>query len=131
MMGSMVNTLPLIAIPLARGSHVIVLGILFFAEGLAGGGSMIAEMAGTTIRAAAVSGAVRARVSGLFGTAATGMIPLGPPGAALAAGLARTTNVHVAMYVATVGMALSVIWLAGPSVSTLHSPQDLEATAGS
>lgn len=122
--GTIMNTAPLIAIPLAGGPHGLVVGVLFFAEGLAGAGSMMAEITKNTIRSAAVGHDVRARVSGVFSTVEAGMTPVG---AGLAAVLVGVVGIHAAMYVITVGMATAALWLMVPAVYGLVQTRDLTA----
>lgn len=102
----------------------MVVGVLFFAEGLAGAGSMIAEITENTIRSAAVGHDVRARVSGVFSTVGAGMTPVG---AALAAVLVSVVGIQTAMYVITVGMATAALWLMVPPVYGLVQTRDLTA----
>lgn len=121
-LGSIIRAVPLLAIPLAGGPHALVVGVLFLAEGLGGAGSMMAEITDNTIRAAAVGPQIRARVSGVFSMAGSGMIPVG---ASLAAVLVWLVGIHVAMYTVTMGMVAAVPWLLVPPVYGLFQARDL------
>lgn len=115
-LGTFVQTVPLLAVPLAGGPHALIVATVFLAEGLAGAGSMLAEVPQATLLATVVPDRVRARVSAAFHMANTGMRPLG---ALLAAGLAWAAGVHVVLLTAATGMAVSGLWLLVPARSRL------------
>jgi MFS family permease len=104
LLGVLLYTVPYLLIPLAGGPHLLVVATLFLAEGLAAGGSMIREVASGTIQAASIPDELRARAMAGFVAVGTGIRPLG----ALAAGLlAAALGVHLTIWFATAGAALS------------------------
>jgi MFS family permease len=99
---------PLILVPLAGGPHAVVLACLFLAEFGSGVGVMILDIAAGSINASLVPGRLRARVAGAFTIVNYGVRPLG----ALAAGVAASAiGIHATLWIATVGGALSAIWV--------------------
>jgi MFS family permease len=99
---------PLILVPLAGGPHAVVLACLFLAEFGSGVGVMILDIAAGSITASVVPGRLRARVAGAFSIVNYGVRPLG----ALAAGAAASViGIHDTLWIATVGGALSALWL--------------------
>jgi MFS family permease len=106
--GSVLFPAPLILVPLASGSHALVIVLLFLAEFLSGIGVMILDISGGSINAALIPTQLRARVQGAYTIVNYGVRPLG----ALAAGLAASTfGIHTTLWIATVGGALSALWL--------------------
>lgn len=126
--GAVLFTWPLLAIPWVSGTHPLVVGVFFMAEGLAGAGSMVSGVTTGVIRASAIPNAVRARVTAAFAIAGAGMTPLG---ALLAALLAWHWGIHATMWVAVLGMASSVFWLVSPAVRNLVSGAELQVRATS
>ncbi|HEX5251251.1 MAG TPA: MFS transporter [Gaiellales bacterium] len=99
---------PLILVPLAGGPHALVLACLFLAEFGSGVGVMILDITAGSITASVVPGRLRARVAGAFSIVNYGVRPLG----ALAAGAAASViGIHDTLWIATVGGALSALWL--------------------
>jgi MFS family permease len=107
--GSVLFPVPLLLVPLASGApHTLVILLLFLAEFGSGIGVMILDIAAGSINAALVPGHIRARVQGAYTIVNYGVRPLG----SLAAGLAATVfGVHTALWIATVGGAVSALWL--------------------
>lgn len=79
-----------------------------------------------TIQASAIPDAVRARVMAAFTIAGRGMTPLG---AGLAALLAWQVGVHATVFVATIGMSLSFLWLLTPTIRSLQEYEQLQPAA--
>ena len=99
---------PLILVPLAGGSHTLVLALLFLAEFGSGMGVMILDITAGSINSALIPSHMRARVQGAWTIVNYGVRPLG----SLAAGLAASVfGIHATLWVATVGGALSALWL--------------------
>ena len=99
---------PLILVPLAGGSHTLVLALLFLAEFGSGMGVMILDITAGSINSALIPSHLRARVQGAWTIVNYGVRPLG----SLAAGLAASVfGIHATLWVATVGGALSALWL--------------------
>lgn len=125
--GTVLFTVPLMVVPMLGRSHVLTIAVLFLVEGVSAGGAMVRAVASGTIEAAAVPNRVRARVAGAFSIASAGMNPFG---ALLAAVLAWCVGVHTTVWVATIGMAGSVLWLAVPAMLGLKRAQDLDPDGG-
>jgi MFS family permease len=107
-LGSVIFPVPLILVPLASGSHVLVLTLLFLAEFLSGIGVMILDITSGSINSALIPSHLRARVQGAWTIVNYGVRPLG----SLAAGLAASAfGIHTTLWIATVGGALSALWL--------------------
>jgi MFS family permease len=99
---------PLILIPLAGGSHALVLALLFLAEFGSGMGVMILDITAGSINSALIPSHLRARVQGAWTIVNYGVRPLG----SLAAGAAASVfGIHATLWVATGGGALSALWL--------------------
>lgn len=124
--GTALFTAPLLVVPVISGYHVIVVGALFLAEGVSGAGSMMQAITLGTIQASAIPDAVRARVMAAFTIAGRGMTPIG---AALAALLAWQAGVHTTIFVATIGMSVSCLWLLTPAVRSLQKYEQLHPVA--
>lgn len=106
--GSVLFPVPLILVPLAGGSHALVIAMLFLAEFGSGIGVMILDITAGSINAALVPARLRARVQGAHTIVNYGVRPLG----SLAAGLsASVVGIHTTLWIATIGGALSALWL--------------------
>lgn len=106
--GSVLFPAPLILVPLAGGTHALVITLLFLAEFLSGIGLMILDITAGSINAALIPGELRSRVQGAYTIVNYGVRPLG----ALAAGLAASmVGIHTTLWIAAVGGALSALWL--------------------
>jgi MFS family permease len=117
-LGSVLFPAPLILVPLATGPHALVIAMLFLAEFCSGIGVMILDIAGGSINAALVPTPMRARVQGAYTIVNYGVRPLG----SLAAGLAAATlGIHTTLWIATVGGALSALWLVPSPLPHLRS----------
>jgi MFS family permease len=107
-LGSVLFPAPLVLVPLARGPHWLVIAFLFLAEFGSGIGVMILDIAAGSINAAIVPAHLRARVQGAYTIVNYGVRPIG----SLAAGLgAATLGIHETLWIATIGGALSALWL--------------------
>ncbi len=113
---------PLILVPLAGGSHTLVLALLFLAEFGSGMGVMILDITAGSINSALIPSHLRARVQGAWTIVNYGVRPLG----SLSAGIAASAfGIHATLWVATVGGALSALWLLPsplPRLKTLPEP---------
>jgi MFS family permease len=106
--GSVLFPAPLVLVPLAAGPHALVIALLFLAEFGSGFGVMVLDITAGSINAAVIPVHMRSRVSGAFTIVNYGVRPLG----SLMAGAAATTiGVHATLWIATVGGALSALWL--------------------
>ena len=112
---------PLLLVPLAGGSHAQVLLMLFLAEFGSGLGVMILDITGGAITAALVPEGLRSRVSGAFMVVNYGVRPIGSlAGGALGAWL----GLRPALWIATVGALLGVLWLLPSPVMGLRELPD-------
>jgi MFS family permease len=126
--GSVLFPAPLLLVPLAGGPHALVIALLFLAEFSSGMGVMILDITAGSINAALVPGHLRARVQGAYTIVNYGVRPLG----SLAAGLGATTlGIHTTLWIATIGGALSALWLVPsplPHLKALPAAVTPEAT---
>ncbi len=107
-LGSVLFPAPLVLVPLAGGSHALVLACLFAAEFGSGVGVMMLDITAGSINAALVPSHLRSRVQGAYTIVNYGVRPLG----SLAAGFAAAAiGIHATLWIATVGGALSALWL--------------------
>jgi MFS family permease len=107
-LGSVLFPAPLILVPLAGGPHALVIALLFLAEFFSGIGVMILDITAGSINAALIPAELRSRVQGAYTIVNYGVRPLG----SLAAGLAASTlGLHAVLWIATVGGAVSALWL--------------------
>lgn len=120
--GNALSTFPLLVVPLIAGHHLIIVATLFLAEGLAGAGAMIRAMVVGTIQASVIEDAIRARVMAAFTIAGRGMTPFG---SGLAALLAWQVGVHFTVFVATLGLSSSSLWLLTSSIRSFRTQKPL------
>jgi MFS family permease len=107
-LGSVLFPAPLVLVPLAGGPHTLVVALLFLAEFGSGLGVMMLDIAAGSINSAVVPRHLRSRVQGAYAIVNYGVRPLG----SLAAGASATAiGVHPTLWIATVGGALSALWL--------------------
>jgi MFS family permease len=118
---------PLILVPAARGSHWLVVAILFVAELLSGIGLMFLDIFAGAIGAAVVPTAVRGRVSGAFQFVNYGVRPLGT---SIGGALGATIGVHTTLWIATVGALSGLAFLLPSPIRRMHEVPE-EASASS
>jgi MFS family permease len=125
-LGCLVFTTPLVLVPLAGGSHEVVLAMLFLAEFGSGLGVMIVDIIGGVMSAALIPEGLRSRVSGAFMVVNYGVRPIGSlAGGALGAWL----GLRPTLWIATVGAILGVLWLLPSPVMRLRElPEPGDAT---
>jgi Na+/melibiose symporter-like transporter len=108
LIGCIVYPAPVLLVPLAAGPHLLVLGMLFTAEFVAGFGVMILDISIGTIMAAVVPDPLRSRVTGAFMALNYGTRPVG----ALAGGAAGALlGLHPALWIAAAGGTLGFLFL--------------------
>jgi MFS family permease len=107
-LGSVLFPAPLILVPLASGPHALVIALLFLAEFLSGIGVMILDITAGSINAALIPADLRSRVQGAYTIVNYGVRPLGSLWAGLAA---STLGIHAVLWIATIGGAVSALWL--------------------
>jgi predicted MFS family arabinose efflux permease len=123
-LGCLLFPAPLVLVPLARGSELVILALLFLAEFGSGMGVMMLDIMGGVIQAALVPDRLRSRVSGAYMVVNYGVRPIG----SLAGGyLGSTIGLRPAVWVATLGAIAGVVWLLPSPVLALR---DLPEPAG-
>lgn len=115
-------SLPLLVVPLLGGVHLMVVGALVLVEGVSGAASIMQAIMIGTVQAAAIPNPIRARVMAVFTMAGRGMTPFG---AGLAALCAWTLGLHTTVWVSTVGLSLSFLWLLTPEIRSLKNHEQL------
>jgi predicted MFS family arabinose efflux permease len=124
MLGCLLFPAPLLLVPLAAGSHTLVLGCLFFAEFGSALGVLILDISVGSIFAAVIPGRLQARVSGAYRTVNYGIRPLG----ALTGGaLGSTIGLHATLWIAAIGGLTACLWLVHspiPKMQTLTGKDD-------
>ena len=108
-LGLVVFPAPLLLIPLAGGPRPVVLGMLFAAEFLSALGVMLLDITAGSVQTAATPASKLAVVSGLTRTVNYGIRPVG---AVLGGGLGSLLGVRPALWIATAGGLLGVLWVA-------------------
>ncbi len=99
---------PLLLVPLAGGARPLVLATLFGAEFASGVGVVILDISISSILAAVIPNALRARVTGAFQAINYGTRPAG----ALTAGtLGTLIGLRATLWIAAAGATLSFLWL--------------------
>jgi MFS family permease len=107
-LGCLVFTTPLVLVPLAGGSHEVVLAMLFLAEFGSGLGVMIVDIIGGVMSAALIPEGLRSRVSGAFMVVNYGVRPLG---ALLGGALGTWIGLRPTLWIATTAAIAGVLWL--------------------
>jgi MFS family permease len=126
LLGCLVFTAPLLLVPLAGGSHPLVLLMLFAAEFGSGFGVMVLDISIGSIFAAVIPGELRARVSGAFQAVNYGSRPVG----ALIGGILGTViGLRPALWIAAGGAVLGVLWMLPSPLPKFRSATDGSAGA--
>jgi MFS family permease len=116
--GCVLFTAPLVLVPLAGGSHLVVLGMLFAAQFGAGFGVMVLDITAGAILTAAVPDELRARIFGAYQLVNYGVRPLG----ALAGGaFGAAIGMRPTLLIAVAGAVASVLWLLPSPVVRLRA----------
>jgi predicted MFS family arabinose efflux permease len=107
-LGSALFPTPLLLVPLAGGSDVVILAMLFLAEFGSGMGVMILDISAAAILASLTPDRLRSRFSGAFNMVNYGVRPVG----AFAGGiLGSTIGIRPTLWIASAGAILGVLWL--------------------
>ncbi|MBM0238769.1 MFS transporter [Micromonospora sp. ATA32] len=114
---------PLLLVPLAGGPRPLVLGMLFAAEFLCAVGVMMLDITAGSVQTALTPASLLARVGGVRRTVNYGIRPIG---ALLGGALGTTLGVRPALWIATAGALVGVLWVLFSPVRTLR---DLPAQA--
>ena len=118
MLGCLLYPAPLLLVPLAAGSHTLVLGCLLLAEFGSAFGVLILDISIGSIFAAVIPDQLRARVAGAYRTVNYGTRPMG----ALTGGaLGSTIGLHPTLWIAAIGGLTSVLWLIHSPIPTLKT----------
>jgi MFS family permease len=114
---------PLVLVPLAGGSRLVIIACLFAADFLSGLGVMILDITAGSIKAALVPDRLRARVSGAYMVVNYGVRPLG----ALAGGaLGSWIGLRPTLWIGAVGAIAGVLWLLPSPVPALRELPEVE-----
>jgi MFS family permease len=108
---------PLILVPLAGGPAPLVLALLFAAEFLAALGVMMLDITAGSVQTAATPEPMLAVVSGFKRTVNYGIRPVG---ALLGGALGTAIGVRPALWIATVGALLGVLWVVFSPLRTMR-----------
>ncbi|WP_204988054.1 MFS transporter [Sporolactobacillus pectinivorans] len=125
--GSILFPLPLILVPLAGGTHLLILVFLFFAAFFSGLGVMLLDISSGSINAAAIPAEIRARVSGAWGFVNNGIRPIG---ALIGSILPTFFGLHGAMWIGTVGACFGFLWLFPSHIIKLRDVNDFVTEGG-
>ncbi|MGC4804759.1 MFS transporter [Micromonospora sp. DT233] len=99
---------PLLLVPLADGPTPVVLGMLFAAEFGAGAGVMMLDITTSSMQTALTPDALLSRTMGARRTVNYGIRPIG---ALLGGALGATLGVRPALWIATTGALLGLLWV--------------------
>jgi MFS family permease len=106
--GSLLFPAPLLLVPLADGPEPLVLALLFLAEFGSGFGVMLLDITLGSIQQALTPDRLRARVSGAYMVVNFGVRPFG---ALLGGALGTLIGLRPALWIATIGATLGVLFL--------------------
>lgn len=123
-LGLVVFPAPLVLVPLAGGPRPVVLALLFTAEFVAALGVMVLDIAVGSVQVAATPETKLAVVSGFKRTVNYGIRPVG---ALIGGALGATIGVRPALWIATLGALLGVLWVV---FSPLRTMRELPEASG-
>ncbi|NGM11303.1 MFS transporter [Verrucosispora sioxanthis] len=109
---------PMVLVPLAMGPQPLVLALLFAAEFVAALGVMILDIAVGSVQIAATPVAMLAVVSGFRRTVNYGIRPIG---AVLGGTLGAAIGVRPALWIASLGALLGVLWVVFSPLRTMRT----------
>ena len=115
--GLVVFPAPLLLVPLAGGPRPLVLALLFTAEFFCALGVMILDITAGSVQTAATPQPMLAVVSGFTRTVNYGIRPVG---ALLGGALGTAIGVRSALWIATVGALLGVLWAVFSPLRTMR-----------
>jgi len=110
-------------VPLAHGSHAVVLPLLFTAEFLSGFGVMLLDIVGGSVKTALVPDRLRARVSGAYMVVNYGVRPLG---ALLGGALGTWIGLRTTLWIGSVGAIAGALWLLPSPVMRMRELPEVE-----
>ena len=116
-LGLVVFPAPLILVPLAGGPRPLVLALLFAAEFVSALGVMVLDITAGSVQIAATPKTMLATVSGFKRTVNYGIRPVG----ALIGGiLGAAIGIRSALWIASIGALLGVLWVVFSPLSTMR-----------
>jgi predicted MFS family arabinose efflux permease len=107
-LGCVLFPLPLVLVPLASGSELVIAVMLGIAEFLSAVGVMILDVNGGSMMLLRTPDRLRARMSGTFRFVNYGVRPLG---ALLGGGLATAIGIQTTLWIGVIGALAGVLWL--------------------
>jgi MFS family permease len=116
-LGLIVFPAPLVLVPLAGGPQPLVLALLFTAEFVSALGVMVLDIAAGSVQTAATPESMLAVVSGFKRTVNYGIRPVG---ALIGGTLGTAIGIRPALWIATVGALLGVLWAAFSPLRTMR-----------
>jgi MFS family permease len=119
LIGCIVFPLPLLLVPLAGGSHLVILGMLGAAEFVSGFGVMMLDISIAAIYAAVIPDQLRSRVSGAFQAVNYGTRPVG---SLVGGALGTLIGLRPTLWIAAAGGALGFLWLIPSPVPSFRMP---------
>ena len=118
---------PIVLWPLAGGSHLVVIGMLFAGEFLSGFGLMLLDISIGAIFAVVIPGELRSRVAGSFQAVNYGTRPVG---AVVAGALGSLIGLRATLFVAAIGGATAFLWLLPTPLPRFRMPPTQPVTGG-
>jgi MFS family permease len=118
---------PIVLWPLAGGSHLVVIGMLFAGEFLSGFGLMLLDISIGAIFAVVIPGELRSRVAGAFQAVNYGTRPAG---AAVAGALGSLIGLRPTLFVAAAGGATAFLFLLPTPLPRFRMPPPEPVTGG-
>ncbi|MFF0256918.1 MFS transporter [Micromonospora zamorensis] len=116
-LGLVVFPAPLILVPLAGGPRPLVLALLITAEFVSALGVMVLDIAAGSVQTAATPETMLALVSGFKRTVNYGIRPVG---ALIGGGLGTAIGVRSALWIASLGALLGVLWVVFSPLRTMR-----------
>ncbi|MFC4018448.1 MFS transporter [Micromonospora sp. GCM10011542] len=116
-LGLVVFPAPLVLVPLAGGPRPLVLALLFAAEFVSALGVMVLDIAAGSVQIAATPETMLAVVSGFKRTVNYGIRPVG---ALIGGGLGTAIGVRSALWIASLGALLGVLWVLFSPLTTMR-----------
>jgi MFS family permease len=123
--GLVVFPAPLVLIPLAGGPYPLVLALLFAAEFVSAMGVMVLDIAAGSVQTAATPETMLAVVAGFKRTVNYGIRPIG---AVIGGALGAAIGVRPALWIATLGALLGVLWVVFSPLRTMRTLPDPQCT---
>jgi MFS family permease len=116
--GCVLFPLPLVLVPLASGSELVIALMLGTAEFLSAVGVMILDVTGGSLMLLRTPHRVRARMSGTFRFVNYGVRPLG---ALIGGGLGTAIGLQTTLWIGVIGALAGVIWLVFSPIPRLRA----------